>query len=84
VRLDVISIEAGDQGTLEGATLEAGKYVTDDLYLGYAGKVGADPTRYENSNAVRLEYQFAPRWSLEGVYGDAKSGSADIVWSRDY
>ncbi len=84
VGLDVISIEAGDKGTLEGATFEAGKYLTDDLYLGYAGKVGADPTRYENSNAVRLEYQFAPRWSFEGVYGDAKSGSADIVWSRDY
>ncbi len=29
----------------------------------------------------RLEYQFLPRWSLEAVYGDAKSGSADIVWS---
>ncbi|HSP18187.1 MAG TPA: translocation/assembly module TamB domain-containing protein, partial [Myxococcaceae bacterium] len=84
VGLDVLSIEAGDKGTLQGATLEAGKYVTDELYLGYAGKVGADPTRYENANAFRLEYQFLPRWSLEAVYGDAKSGSADIVWSRDY
>jgi translocation and assembly module TamB len=85
VGLDVLSIEAGDEGNLfQGATLEAGKYLTDDLYLGYAGKVGADPTKYENSNAVRLEYQFLPRWSLEATYGDAKSGSADIVWSRDY
>ena len=84
VGLDVLSIEAGDSGTLQGATLEAGKYVTDDLYLGYAGKVGADPTRYENSNAFRLEYQFLPRWSFVFVYGNAGSGSADIVWSRDY
>ncbi len=84
VGLDVLSIEAGDSGTLQGATLEAGKYVTDDVYLGYVGKVGADPTRYENANAFRLEYQFLPRWSFEAVYGDAKSGSADIVWSRDY
>ena len=84
VGLDVLSIEAGDEGLLQGATLEAGKYITDDLYLGYAGKVGADPTRYENANAFRLEYQFLPRWSFEAVYGDAKSGSADIVWTRDY
>jgi translocation and assembly module TamB len=84
VGLDVVSVSAGESGTLEGATLEAGKYITDELYLGYAGKTGADPGRYENSNAFRLEYQFLPRWSLEAVYGDAKSGSADIVWSRDY
>ncbi len=85
VGLDVLSIEGGDEGNLiQGSTLEAGKYITDDLYLGYAGKVGADPTKYENSNAVRLEYQFLPRWSFEAAYGDAKSGSADIVWSRDY
>ena len=85
VGLDVLSIEAGDEGNLfQGSTLEAGKYITDDLYLGYAGKVGADPTKYENSNAVRLEYQFLPRWSFEATYGDAKSGSADVVWTRDY
>jgi translocation and assembly module TamB len=84
VGLDVLSIEAGDSGLLQGASLEAGKYITDDLYLGYAGKVGADPTKYENSNAVRLEYQILPRLSFEGVYGDAKSGSADLVWTRDY
>ena len=64
--------------------MEAGKYLTDELYVGYAGKVGADPTKYENANAVRLEYQFLPRWIFEGTYGDAKSGSADIVWTRDY
>ncbi len=34
VGLDVLSIEAGEGGTLQGATLEVGKYVTDDLYLG--------------------------------------------------
>ncbi len=84
VGLDVLSVAAGDEGTLQGASLEAGKYLTDELYLGYAGKVGADPAKYENANAVRLEYQFLPRWTFEAVYGDAKSGSADIVWTRDY
>ena len=58
------SVEAGDEGQrLPGANVEAGKYLTDELYVGYAGKMGADPTKYENPNAVRLEYQFLPRWS---------------------
>jgi translocation and assembly module TamB len=84
VGLDVLSVESGDTGGIQGSSLEAGKYLTDEVYLGYQAKVGADPTKYENANAVRLEYQFKPRWSFEAAYGDAGSGSADIVWSRDY
>jgi len=84
VGLDVLSIEGGEEGTLHGASVEAGKYLTDELYLGYAARAGADPNRYENTNSFRLEYQFLPRWSFEATYGDAKSGAADIVWTRDY
>jgi translocation and assembly module TamB len=38
VALDVLSVEAGDTGGLEGASIEAGKYLTDELYLGYAAR----------------------------------------------
>jgi translocation and assembly module TamB len=80
--LDVLSIEAGDEG-LSGTKVEAGTYVTDDVYVGYSGKLG--PTTYrENSNAVRLEYQFAPHWSFETEFGDARVGGADLIWSRDF
>jgi len=82
--LDVLSIQAGESGGLTGSKLEAGTYVTDQIYIGYTGRIGARPERGENSNAVRLEYQITPRWSLEGEYGDAKAGSADLIWSRDY
>ncbi len=85
--LDVLSIEAGEEG-LTDARLEVGKYLTDDLYLGYRGRLGSpqnqSTTRRENNNAVRLEYQFSPRWSLEGEYGDAQQGGADVIWSKDY
>ncbi|MFL5354832.1 translocation/assembly module TamB domain-containing protein [Archangium sp.] len=85
--LDVLTIEAGEQG-LSGARLEVGKYFTDELYVGYSGRLGApqsqSTTRRENANAVRLEYQFSPRWSLEGEYGDAQQGGADVIWSKDY
>jgi len=82
--LDVLSIEAGQQGGLSGAKLEAGRYFGDQVYIGYVGRYGADPSRGENSNAVRLEYQFTPRWEFDGEYGDARAGSADVVWHKDY
>ncbi|HLM44134.1 MAG TPA: translocation/assembly module TamB domain-containing protein, partial [Myxococcaceae bacterium] len=71
--LDVFSIEAGEEG-LTDARLEVGKYLTDELYLGYSGRLGTpqnqSTTRRENNAAVRLEYQFSPRWGLEVEYGD--------------
>ncbi|HYO59570.1 translocation/assembly module TamB domain-containing protein [Archangium sp.] len=85
--LDVFTIEAGEEG-LAGARLEVGTYLTDDLYLGYSGRLGTpqnqSSTRRENANAVRLEYQFSPQWSVEGEYGDAQQGGADVIWSKDY
>ncbi|MGQ0503989.1 MAG: translocation/assembly module TamB domain-containing protein [Myxococcaceae bacterium] len=81
--LDVLTIEAGDEG-LVGAKIEAGKYVTDELYIGYTGKYGADPLKNENTNAVRLEYQIGKDWNFELEYGDARAGSADLLWSREF
>ncbi|MCP3168339.1 translocation/assembly module TamB domain-containing protein [Myxococcus qinghaiensis] len=81
--LDVLSIEAGGAG-MAGTKLEVGTYVTDKIYVGYTGRVGANIQQGENSNAVRFEYQFGPRWSLEGQYGDARSGGLDLIWTNEY
>jgi translocation and assembly module TamB len=81
--LDVISIEAGDNG-LEGSKLEAGTYVSDRFYVGFTGRIGADPMRGENSNEVDLEYQLSKHWSLDGSYGDARAGGAGVLWRKDY
>ncbi|WP_240360306.1 translocation/assembly module TamB domain-containing protein [Pyxidicoccus caerfyrddinensis] len=81
--LDVLSIEAGDSG-LAGTKLEVGTYVTDKIYVGYTGRVGANLQQGENANAVRFEYQLGTRWSLEGQYGDARSGGLDLIWSKEY
>ncbi|MES1206141.1 MAG: translocation/assembly module TamB domain-containing protein [Pseudomonadota bacterium] len=81
--LDVLTIDAGGAG-LTGTQLEAGTYLTDKLYVGYVGRVGADPMRYQNRNAVHLEYQLTPRWSFDGEYGDVGTGSADLIWTKSY
>ena len=82
--IDVISIEVGQDRGVQQTKLEAGKYLTDDIYIGYQARIGADPFRYQNANALRVEYQFLRRWSLQLEYGDANAGSLDAVWSRDY
>lgn len=79
---DVLTIEGGN--TMGSAKVEAGTYVTPDVYVGYVGRLGADPTLLQNHNAVHLEYLLGSQWSLQGEYGDAKAGSADIFWTKHY
>jgi translocation and assembly module TamB len=80
--LDVLVIEPGEG--LNGTRLEAGTYLTDALYVAYVGRVGEDPFGRENRNEVQLEYQLTKRWSFQGAYGDARRGSADLVWTKHY
>ncbi|MGO8970972.1 MAG: translocation/assembly module TamB domain-containing protein [Myxococcaceae bacterium] len=85
VPIDVLSVEVGnDERGVNQTRLEAGKYVNDDIYIGYQARTNADPFRYQNANAIRVEYRFLRRWSLQLEYGDANAGSLDAVWSRDY
>jgi translocation and assembly module TamB len=82
--LDVLTIDTGSGQGLSGTQLEAGRYVTEKLYVGYIGRIGADPTRYQNKNAVHLEYQLTARWQIAGEYGDVGTGSADLMWKKSY
>jgi translocation and assembly module TamB len=80
---DVLTIDVGAEG-VRGTTLEAGRYLTDRLYVGYIGRVASDPTRYQNRNAVHLEFQISSRWEIEGEYGDLGTGTADLFWKKSY
>jgi translocation and assembly module TamB len=82
--LDVFTVDAGGGEGLTGTQLEAGRYVTDKLYVGYVGRVGADPTRYQNRNAVHVDYQLSSRWGIDGEYGDVGTGSLDLTWRKSY
>ncbi|HLK90831.1 MAG TPA: translocation/assembly module TamB domain-containing protein [Polyangia bacterium] len=82
--LDVLTIDSGSGQGFTGTQLEAGRYVTERLYVGYVGRVGADPTRYQNKNAVHIEYQLSQRWQVAGEYGDVGTGSADLMWRKNY
>ncbi len=80
--LDVLLLEPGQD--FAGARLEAGTYIGNDLYVAYVGRTGTDQFARENRNEVHLELQLGQRWSLEGTYGDARVGSADLLWTKTY
>jgi translocation and assembly module TamB len=73
-----------DTVALDSGALRAGKYVTDKIYVGYTRRFEADPQRGENVDEVRVEYEITPRWTFESRYGNAQSGGASLIWSRDY
>lgn len=81
--LDVLTVDTGDSG-LRSARVEAGTYLSDQVYVGYQLQVGADRRKGENVNAGRIEYQISKYWGVEGTAGDAPAASAELVWSRDY
>jgi translocation and assembly module TamB len=73
-----------DTVALDSGALRAGKYVTDKIYVGYTRRFDAEPSRGENVDEVRGEYQISPRWTFESRYGNALSGGASLIWSKDY
>jgi translocation and assembly module TamB len=74
--LDTVNIDSGQ--------LRMGKYLSDKVYVGYTRRFNARQEQGENSDELRLEYQMTPRWTLETRYGNANTGSASIIWSKDY
>jgi translocation and assembly module TamB len=73
-----------DTVALDSGAVRAGKYVTDKIYVGYTRRFEADPARGENSDEVRVEYQINRRWTFESRYGNAQSGGASLIWSKEY
>jgi translocation and assembly module TamB len=73
-----------DSVSLDSTAVSAGKYLTDRIYVGYVRRFDAKPEKGENPDEVRIEYQLAPGWQVETRYGSGQSGSASIVWTKNY
>jgi translocation and assembly module TamB len=73
-----------DTVSVDSSQLQAGKYVTDKIYVGYTRNFKARPEQGENTNEARVEFQISPRWNFEVKYGDANTGGASLIWSKDY
>jgi translocation and assembly module TamB len=83
--LDTVAIASTQ--TQSGTTafnVRAGKYVTDRIYVGYTRNFEAQLEKGENQNEFNVQYQISSRWTFESRYGDARTGGASLIWSKDY
>ncbi len=76
--IDHVGLSFGDD--VNQPILSVGKRLTKRIYIETAYKVNA-PKR-QNKVEARVEYQFAPRWTIETFFGDAAVGGLDVFWRK--
>lgn len=62
-----------------GPSLEAGKYLSEDLYLRYRQNLGP----YGGQN-VGLEYRITNYFAIESTIGNTRDNGVDFVFTRDF
>ena len=72
-----------DSFSVDSKTVRAGTYL-GRIYVGYVYRFDAKVEAGENQNEWSAEYSITRGWTLESRYGDAGSGSASLMWSKDY
>lgn len=73
--LDDISVETDESGA---ANVEAGKYLTDNVYLELSKGKG------ENSGAATIKIEVTPSINIESEIGQDAQGGGGILWKHDY
>lgn len=68
-----VTVDRGEAGSGEGASLVLGRYLSPRLYVGYG--IGLA----EQADSVRMRYELTRRWSVEARSGTA--ASADLLYS---
>jgi autotransporter translocation and assembly factor TamB len=76
--LDYVGVSFGE--TTNQPILTVGKHIDKRIYAETAYKHNA-PIR-QNRVEARIEYELAPRWTLETFFGDAAVGGVDVFWRK--
>ncbi|GAB5389794.1 MAG: hypothetical protein Alpg2KO_27620 [Alphaproteobacteria bacterium] len=71
--LDRLSLGGGESGGLE-----AGKYLTDRIYI------GVEQGLTQDSSKARIDFEITDELKLEGSVGTANGGAAGLKWQREY
>ena len=72
--LDDLRVDSTD----EGASVGAGKYLSDNVYLGFEQGAGD-----ENSTAATVEVEVTPNITVESELGNTGAGGG-VAWEWDY
>ncbi|MDR2455849.1 MAG: translocation/assembly module TamB [Deltaproteobacteria bacterium] len=66
-----------DAQAQDSATIEAGRYLSDNVYVGVEQNLG------DNTTGVRVEVELTPSITLQGL-SSSKSSRVGLGWKRDY
>ena len=75
--VDVLNVESGGD-TAQGATLKAGKYISEDVFLSVSQ--GTEP----GSQKVGVQVEVLPNVSVDIDVGGNESGNVGVNWKFDY
>ena len=76
--LDVLRVEAPNDLNGTGASVAAGRYITDNVYVGV--KQGADTS----AGSAQVEVKITPHIALDAEAGANSQGSLGVTWKWDY
>ncbi|WP_020677629.1 translocation/assembly module TamB domain-containing protein [Geopsychrobacter electrodiphilus] len=74
--IDVINVNAGSAGGLEGAVVTVGKYLTPELYLSYGRAL------VSSASQLQLRYSLSKRVDIESQLGEVSG--ADIYYKIEF
>ena len=73
--IDVLRV----QQTAEGREIAAGRYIGEDLYVGYEQVLGELGQR-----RLRADYALSPHWTLEGQTANSDNYVVDMLFDYDF
>lgn len=76
LRVDKVGVGFGDSS--DQPILSVGKNVTKNVYA--ETEYHHNAPQGENTAQLEVEYEFAPRWSLQTFFGDAAEGGIAVFW----
>lgn len=76
--VDALSVQVGAGAQVDRVAV--GRWITSRLFVAYGFRPAAEED--ENANEVRVRWRIGSGWVLEGTYGDANNGGADLLWLK--
>jgi translocation and assembly module TamB len=77
--IDTVRLASGENGS-ETTFVLVGKWVNDELFVAYRRSI-LEEQENDNANEALIEYHITRQWLIEGHYGDAGEGGADVLWT---
>ena len=78
-KLGVDTLEFGVGDDLAGGQVEAGKYVSSDVFVSTKQQFGGG-----QQQEYAIEYEFAPNWQIKTSTSPQGNSGIDIVWRKRY